>query len=663
MVSAALLERLLLTTHTPVQHGDNEWLTQENLRAFLDLYARRNLTAVFQPILDFRAHGYLGFEGLIRGPAGTALHSPDILFKLAREAGLTTEFERMCREIVLEEFARQALPGRLFLNVSVSCLADPHFTDGSTRKLLDRCGLDTGQIVIELTENQHVTDFSALRDVLAGYRKLGYEFAVDDLGEGFSNLRIWAEVRPEYVKIDRHFISGITDDALKFQLVKAMHEISDTCGVHLIAEGIETAAEFATVRDLGIVLGQGFLIARPEAAAQHRPAESVLGMLKRSSVIMFPRQSGGNAGVATARRLVSVVEPIRPNDENEAVFQRFERNPALVALPVVSAEGVAMGLINRYSIIDRFARRFSRELYGRKPCTLFMDPHPIVVDHATGVQEIGQLLGQSAHHHLVDGFIVTEEGRYLGLGSSQALMALITDMQINAARYANPLTQLPGNVPINEHIDRLIDSRVRFTACYCDLDHFKPYNDTYGYRKGDEMIQLLAGILRRASDARLDFVGHIGGDDFMLLLQSRDWESRVASALRLFDESLGDFLHAEHVCMGGYRAEDRRGQLVFQALPALSIGCLAVEPAMFTSHHEVAAAVSEAKKQAKKTPGSSYFVERRRAALPAATAAPLGGEPAEPVRSLLSGERPAAAADGRKHVPLRDPRPAPVICL
>ena len=614
MVSGALLERLLLSTHTPLPRDDAEWLTQDNLRAFLDLYQQRRLHAVFQPILDFRAHGYLGFEGLIRGPAGTPLHSPTTLFGLAREAGLTTEFERVCREIVLEEFMRQRLPGRLFLNVSVSSLADQHFTNGHTQKLLDRLGIDTSRIVIELTENQHVTDFSALRDVLAAYRKHGYEFAVDDLGEGFSNLRIWSEVRPEYVKIDRHFISGIADDALKFQLVKAMHEISDTCDVHLIAEGIETEAEFATVRDLGIVLGQGFLIARPDPLPERRPADAVLGLLKRSSVIMFPRLNAGHAGGATARRLLTAIDPVRPDDENEAVFKRFERDPALVALPVVSADGIAMGLINRYSMVDRFARQFSRELYGRKPCTLFMDPRPIVVDHATSVQEIGQLLGQSAHHHLVDGFIVTDEGRYIGVGSSQALMAMITDMQINAARYANPLTQLPGNVPINEHIDRLIDSGVGFIACYCDLDHFKPYNDTYGYRKGDQMIQLLGGIVSQVSDARLDFVGHIGGDDFMLLLQSDDWQARMTSALQLFDESMADFLDREHLLSGGYHGEDRRGQPVFHALPALSIGCLVVEPTMFHSHHEVAAAVTEAKKQAKKTPGSTLFVERRRTA-------------------------------------------------
>jgi EAL domain-containing protein (putative c-di-GMP-specific phosphodiesterase class I) len=85
MISGDTLERLLMSTHSaPMSAGDTAWLSQENLRAFVDIYQRRNLTAVFQPILDFRTRGYLAFEGLIRGPAGTALHSPQVLFGLAR---------------------------------------------------------------------------------------------------------------------------------------------------------------------------------------------------------------------------------------------------------------------------------------------------------------------------------------------------------------------------------------------------------------------------------------------------------------------------------------------------------------------------------------------------------------------------------------------------
>ncbi|HEX5394233.1 MAG TPA: EAL domain-containing protein, partial [Rhodocyclaceae bacterium] len=235
---------------TPIAHDFREatGVTPEHIRRLQQILQQRQLTPVFQPILDIRARGYLGYEGLIRGPEGTDLYSPSMLFEVARISGQTEALERLCREITFREFAAQHLQGRLFVNVSAGCLADPFFLNGDTARLLNEVGLRPQQIVIEITENEHVADFSALRHLLDTYRKLGYQIAVDDLGEGFSNLRMWSEVRPEFVKIDRHFINGIADDAMKFQLVKAMQELAEVSHARIIAEGIETDAEFATIR-------------------------------------------------------------------------------------------------------------------------------------------------------------------------------------------------------------------------------------------------------------------------------------------------------------------------------------------------------------------------------------------------------------------------------
>lgn len=596
-----------LGTETP------PWLNDDSRRTLHTILEQRLLTPVFQPILDFRARSYFGFEGLIRGPLGSPLHSPQVLFAVAQSAGLSFELERLCREAVFAEYARLRLPGRLFVNVSAPCLGDSHFLDGKTTELLDALGLSARQIVIEITENHQVADFSALRDLLVAYRRCGFQIAVDDLGEGFSNLRMWSEVRPEFVKIDRHFISGIADDAMKFQLVRAMHELAETSQAQLIAEGIETEAEFTTVRDLGIPCGQGFLISRPSAVPERAPVDLVTQLLVRGQLIVFPQSGPAGFGAPLAGALLTRTAPVAPDATNSDVYARFEAEPGLMVLPVVDADGTPLGMLNRHSLIDRFARPFRRELYGRKPCTLFMDPSPLVVEHDISVQEVGQLLVRSAQHHMMDGFVVTERGRYVGVGGTQALMALITDMQISAARYANPLTQLPGNVPINEHIDRLLVNRVRFFACYCDLDAFKPYNDTYGYRQGDQVIQFLGNLLRKHCNPRLDFVGHVGGDDFVVLLQRDDCREGLEKIVAGFDEGVETFMASEHRDLKGYWGEDRRGQPVFHPLPALSIGVVDVDADAFQSHHEVSAAMSSAKKQAKKREnGSGIFIERRR---------------------------------------------------
>ncbi len=619
MPSNALLARLpTKPLKTAVGQNAPDWLTESNLRQFHQLLQGPGLSAVFQPILDFRAHRYLGYEGLIRGPAGSPLHSPLALFGLAGHAGLTMEFERLCRRVVLAGFAALNVPEKLFINVSPSCLRDPTFLNGETAELLGSLGLKTSRIVIELTENQHISDFSALRDIIEAYRSLGYQIAIDDLGEGFSNLRMWSEVRPEFVKIDRHFISGIESDALKFQLVRAMHDIADTCNSRIIAEGIETDAEFATVRDLGIKLGQGYRICRPEVNPGRSPGEGIRALIEDSSVIIFPHE---RTQATVIRKLLRQVKPLAPNMENDKVYAYFEQHPELHVLPVVK-DDVPLGMVNRHSLIDRFARPFQREIYGRRSCTQFMDAAPLIVDHKTSVQEVGRLLSASAKHHIFDGFIITEQGRYVGIGNSQDLMALITDMQIHAARYANPLTQLPGNVPINEHMERLLERGASFVACYCDIDHFKPFNDAYGYRKGDDVILMLGKLLSGLVDLQTDFIGHIGGDDFMLLLQSADWEERCARMLRQFDEHMAALLAPEDLARGGLVSEDRRGQPAFHPFPALSIGCVRAEPGLFSSHHEISFAVSHAKKQAKKSAGSSLFVERRQPAKEAGIAHP-----------------------------------------
>lgn len=581
------------------------------MAAELDRVVASNLLrTVFQPILGFQTRSYLGFEALIRGPAGSPLEAPSALFEAGARFGLTLELERACREQSLRAFSASGLTGKLFLNVSPQCLEDPVLLNGETLRLLRSLGLAPGNIVLEITENQKIGDFASVRRLLDHYRGLGYEIAIDDLGEGFSNLRMWTELHPQYVKIDRHFINGICDDALKFQLVRSIHGLAEACSAHIIAEGIECAAEFTMVRDLGIAFGQGYFIARPQEAPDALPSPDIKLALENHKISIFP-------GVrlppsrATARTVMRHVESVLPEALNDTVFRRFESQPDEYVIPVVS-DGLPVGLINRHNLIDRFARPYRRELYGRRPCSQFMNPAPLIVDHTISVQELGRLISRSAKNHMYDGFIITENGRYLGIGNSQDLMALITEMQIRAARYANPLTQLPGNVPIDEHIDRLLESGVPFAAAYCDLDRFKPFNDVYGYRHGDDMIRILADALLLHCDGVLDFVGHIGGDDFLVLFQSNDWHVRCQHILAHFDAQALLLLNPEDIARGGICSEDRRGQSVFHPLPSLSIGAVPVEPGSHHSHHDISTAAAEAKKQAKKTIGSSLFVERRR---------------------------------------------------
>jgi GGDEF domain-containing protein len=398
-------------------------------------------------------------------------------------------------------------------------------------------------------------------------------------------------------------------------MVRAMHELAEVTGASIIAEGMESDTDFRAIRDLGIACGQGYFIARPQAEPARRPARHVLDALREGELVVFPNPRAPS-GSKPVRSLAVPFCPLAPGDDNDHAYARFENDHDLHVLPVVDAEGTPLGMLSRYALIDRFAKPFRRELYGKKPCTEFMDSTPLVIDHSVTVEEVGRIISRGEKHRMLDGFIVTDGGRYLGVGSSQDLMALITDMQISAARYANPLTALPGAVPLNEHADRLLELRLPFTACYFDINDFKPFNDRFGYRLGDQIIQMLGHLLRDIGEAKRDFVSHIGGDDFMVLFQSEDWEARCARALQSFDGRIANFIPLEELPFGGYLGTDRKGREVMHALPTLAIGALRVEPGDCSSHHEIAAATASAKRMAKRSPGSALFIERRRSGLP-----------------------------------------------
>jgi len=589
--------------------GDHTTWQMDEVDLLDEILEHRRLGAVFQPIVDFRTHSYIAFEGLIRGPAGSPLFSPHQLFAAAERHGRRRQLERACRESIFRAFARLQLPGKLFINSSPDCLDDEIFQHGDTLDLLQRIGISPSRVVIELTENQRINDYPDIHRALAHYRNLGYQIAIDDLGEGFANLRMWSEVQPDYVKIDRHFIDGIAEDKLKHHFVKAMQNLAESCSAKIVAEGIENEADCLAVHDLGIAFGQGFLIARPQAEPATLPNEGIIQVLNQRNIAVFPGNVSPSGNV-TVRSLIRRVEAASPTTLNEDVYRRFEDDEELMSMPVV-LNGAPLGLINRHEMIDSMARPYRRELYGRKTCVQFMDQMPLCIDETSTVQEAGLIVSRSARHHIYDGFIVTRNGEYLGIGSAHDLMGMITEMQIQAARYANPLTQLPGNVPINEHIERLLERKVNFHACYFDIDHFKPFNDVFGYRKGDDMIVLLAQTLTECIDPLVDFCGHIGGDDFMVLFQSEDWERRCHQSLRLFDVRLGESVEPEVVRRGSYDAENRRGEIVSYGLPTLSIGAVPVFAEAYESHREISAAAAEAKKNAKKTTGSCLFIERR----------------------------------------------------
>lgn len=570
-----------------------------------DILDNKRLNAVFQPIIDMNTAEVFGHEGLIRGPADSPLHSPMKLFNTARAYGMVTELEYLARREVLQSFFNLTSTGKVFLNISPDVLMNQDSRVGETLKYIEEIGLKPQQVVIELTENAATTDYQLLRDATHHYRAMGFEIAIDDLGEGFSGLRMWSELRPDYVKIDQHFIQGINHDPLKLQFVRSIQEIAKKSGARIIAEGIETEQELLVIRDIGIAYGQGYHITRP----QPNPISSAPIHIKQALEAKTKFNPVLNHRI-TVESLMKQVPYLAPECSNADALKQFELYPEINALPVIK-NGFPVGIIGRHDIIGLFSKQYYRELHGKNACELIMDKRPVIVEQSASLQDISELILQSDPHYLSIGFIVTQDGKYAGMGSGHDLLRLFTQMQLSAARYANPLTLLPGNVPINEHIDALLQAKLPFVSCYFDLDFFKPFNDIHGYKKGDDVIQLLGTLLKEYCSEEIDFIGHIGGDDFIVLFQSPDWQARCNALLERFAEVVKWFYSEEERNRGGMEVEDRQGNKSFQPLMSISIGAVIAEVNQFSSPHEVSSAAAIAKKQAKKIPGNYLFVERR----------------------------------------------------
>ena len=332
----------------------------------LNIIRKRELHALFQPIIRMDTGSIIGYEGLIRGPSDSPMHSPLNLFKVARLSGLTAEVEHLCRQVVLERFAELDLPGKLFLNVSPECLIDSDMKHGEVGCYLEQYKISADRVIIELTECQPTYDYQLLVEAARHYNSLGFEIAMDDLGEGFSSLRLWSELRPAYVKIDMHFVQGINLDPIKQQFVRAIQMIAKSSGALVIAEGIETHAELLLVRELGVTFGQGYYVARPTAQPIIEPPPALVNSLSSLGVQLYSPTENESLYKQTASKLMLEIIPVKPDVSCAKVYELFAESPNLNVLPVVD-QGKPVGLLTRTSVIDLFARPYLRELQGRKP--------------------------------------------------------------------------------------------------------------------------------------------------------------------------------------------------------------------------------------------------------------------------------------------------------
>jgi EAL domain-containing protein (putative c-di-GMP-specific phosphodiesterase class I) len=263
------LERLIYRGIREAANASRSVEERERARRVADLRAsirERGVYIDYHPIVEAETRKVFGWEALARGVMRT-LRSPEVMFDVAAEADLLWELSRLCRSRAIEGMDARLKAGELlFINVDPADFSDPAFNEHEVA--------EPDRVVIEITERTAIKDYPKFRERLRAFRERGFRFAVDDAGSGYAGLGSIANLEPDFIKLDISLINAIDTNFIKQKLVEGMVKFANDHGARVIAEGVERAEEFETVRELGVHLVQGFFLHRPSGAV---PAIAAIG--------------------------------------------------------------------------------------------------------------------------------------------------------------------------------------------------------------------------------------------------------------------------------------------------------------------------------------------------------------------------------------------------
>ena len=234
------------------------------------LLAPGGITPMYQPIYavgDGKPELY-GFECLSRGPRGTNFESPDVLFDYVRLKRQEIVIDRACIAAALRNLPHLDNGVQISINVHASTLGrDPSFTEFLANTCRDTRVMPS-RVTVEIVEHAPPWDNEAFQRALASLRQLGASIALDDVGLGQSNFKMLLDASPEFLKLDRYFVDGCSNDPKRRGVISSIEELARRFGARVIAEGVETEADLATVREIGVSLVQGFLFSKPMTAVE-----------------------------------------------------------------------------------------------------------------------------------------------------------------------------------------------------------------------------------------------------------------------------------------------------------------------------------------------------------------------------------------------------------
>ena len=475
----------------------------------------------FQPIVNIHTGVCFGCEALLRGWEGAGFTSIAQVFDKAYEEGVLFTIDRTLKDAAIEKYLsitnHQQL--KLFLNLDNRAVTMPENYQGLTSDIFLRYGLNAGSICLELSERH---TFPSLRDAkvtLGHYKHQAFKIAIDDFGTGFSGLQLLYHAEPDFIKMDRFFISGIETDSRKRLFVSKVVSLAHILGIVAIAEGVETQRELFVCKESGFDYVQGFFVQRPSLNVKEiRPRYDDFARLTMGDM----RDKSIDQRLLNER--MDRIEPIYLHEAEQGyltdmsvVFDAFRRDKSHTFKPVLNGNDEPVGIIREKDLKEYVYSRYGKDLLMNRASGKTIRDFVIRCPISEVNTKIEKILELFALDHQSDGIILTQENRFVGFLTTTSLLQVINEKNLAVARDQNPLTRLPGNTLVKEFIDNALDDELsQYCFVYFDFDNFKPFNDRYGFRLGDRAILMFADILNEcAAQSRL-FRGHLGGDDFFI---------------------------------------------------------------------------------------------------------------------------------------------------
>lgn len=559
---------------------------------------------VYQPIVWLTDGKIYGYEALSRISDKKLDMNIEQMFKIADKMNKLWELETLCRTKALENSIHLDADKKLFLNVNSNIIHDKEFKKGFTKNRLNEYGLDSNNIIFEITERVAVIDREAFLSSINHYKSQNYGIAVDDVGAGYSGLNIIASIRPNLLKLDMNLVRDIDKDETKQLLCTAMIDFCRKAGILLIAEGVETEEELKTLIKLNVDLGQGYFLGLPQESFGHLSPE-IIEIITKYRAMNY------------TQKLRSSVYPIigclskpgfifSPSEKAETIYETLRLNPNITEFTVVK-DNIAAGFMTRTALNEIFGGRYGFSLNSKKNIGQLTKTDFLRVSYSMPADQVSRLAMQRPFEQLYSPIVVEKEENYWGIVTIRDLLDACTKAEVDTAMHSNPLTGLPGNLLIEKEILSHVIGDEPYCITYYDIDNFKAYNDAYGFQNGDMMLVLVADILKECA-VRNEFIGHIGGDDFIVICDYHEGEEYCKSVINKFSVKVTVLYREEDVRNEYIISKNRHGVTENFPIASLSVAGISNKVITYNNIDGFSKNIAQLKKKCKRQTGNYYEI-------------------------------------------------------